>query len=137
MMSDMEKMEKIDMVRERAGLSYKEAKEALESCNWDLVEAIVNAEQDKRTGQGFFTVKVFTVKGKELIDKIKELIKQGNVSRITIKKEGQNIMSIPVNGGIALAVFFPYFVALGAVIMLMADYELHVERFAREEMEEL
>lgn len=131
-MSEMGKMEKIDMVRERTGLSYREAKEALESYNWDVVDAIVNLEQYKRTDR-----KIFNIKGKDVIDKIKELIKQGNVSRITVRKEEQKIVSIPVNGGIVLAVFFPYFVALGAVLMLMADYELFVEKYNEEGMEEI
>ena len=37
----MEQLEKVEKLRERADVSYEEAKEALEDCDWDLLDAMV------------------------------------------------------------------------------------------------
>ncbi len=127
----MEKLEKVDIVRERTGTTYEKAKEALENNEWDVVEAIIELEKQKKVES-----KIFNVKGKDVINKVKELIKQGNVAKIVVKKDGQKVVSIPVNGGIILAVFFPYFIALSAVVVLVAEYELVVEKFKEESLKE-
>ncbi len=126
----MEKLDKVELVRDRTGATYEKARDYLESHNWDVVEAIVAIEREKTTFDiEFNTMKV---KGQDLLKKIKDLIKQGNVAKIIVKKEGQKVVSIPVNGGIILALFFPYFVALSAVIVLMAEYELEVEKINKD-----
>ncbi len=122
----MEKLEKVELVRDRTGASYEQARDYLESNNWDVVEAIVAIEKEKTTFDSEFNT--MKVKGQDLLNKIKDLIKQGNVAKIIVKKDNQKVISIPVNGGIILALFFPYFVALSAVIVLMAEYELEVEK---------
>jgi hypothetical protein len=127
----MEKLEKVDIVRERTETTYEKAKMALENNEWDVVEAIIDLEKQKKVES-----KIFNVKGKDVINKVKELIKQGNVAKIVVKKEGQKVVSIPVNGGIILAVFFPYFVALSAVVVLVAEYELVVEKFKEDSLNE-
>ncbi len=122
----MEQLEKIDLVRERTGCSYEEAQKALIDNNWDVIEAIIALEKCKnRTEKD-----TVHVKGKELTDKIKYYIKQGNVTKIVVKKDGQKIVSIPVNGSLIVTIFFPYLVALSAIIVLAADYELEIERAA-------
>lgn len=44
----MEQLEKVDRLRERAGVSYEEAKQALEASGWDLLEAVVYLEKNGR-----------------------------------------------------------------------------------------
>lgn len=41
----MDQLEKVDKLRERANVSYEEAKEALEASNWDLLDAMVYLEK--------------------------------------------------------------------------------------------
>ena len=41
----MEKLEKVELVREKCNVSYEEAREALEACNYDVLDAIVMLEQ--------------------------------------------------------------------------------------------
>ncbi len=43
-------LEKIDMLMERANISYKEAKEALEQFDGDMVEALIYLEDAQKTG---------------------------------------------------------------------------------------
>ena len=129
----MEKLDKVELVRDRTGSSYEKARDCLEANNWDVVEAIIAIEKEKKTFETEFNT--MKVKGQDLLKKIKELIKQGNVAKIVVKKEGDKIISIPVNGGIVLALFFPYFVALSAVIVLVAEYELEVEKVSKSDVE--
>lgn len=42
----MEQLEKVEKLRERADVSYEEAKEALEACDWDLLDAMVWLEKE-------------------------------------------------------------------------------------------
>ncbi len=41
----MDNMEKVEKLRERANVTYEEAKAALEECNWDLLDAMVSLEK--------------------------------------------------------------------------------------------
>lgn len=127
----MDKLEKVDLVRDRTGASYEKAKEYLENNDWDVVEAIIAIEKEKSQVKNEF--ETMKIKGQDLLNKIKEIIKQGNVAKIIVKKDGKKVVSIPVNGGIILTLFFPYFVALSAVIVLMAEYELVVEKIKEED----
>lgn len=71
----------------------------------------------------------FFVNGENLLKKVKEIIAEGNVSKISISdKTGKEIMSFPVNIGILGAVFAPIFVAIGAVASLLAEYKITVEK---------
>ena len=45
----MENLEKVEKLRERANVSYEEAKEALEASNWDLLDAMVYLEKQGKT----------------------------------------------------------------------------------------
>ena len=45
----MEKLEKVELVREKCNVSYEEAREALEACNYDVLDAIVMLEQAHET----------------------------------------------------------------------------------------
>ena len=81
-------LESIDAVRERTGASYSEAKEALEKSEGSVVDAIVLLES--KSG----------VKTDEIIEKIKALVKEGNVNKIRVKRGDQVLLTVPVNVGI-------------------------------------
>ena len=51
----MEQLEKVEKLRERADVSYEEAKEALEACDWDLLDAMVYGSHPGSTGKIFST----------------------------------------------------------------------------------
>ena len=53
----MEQLEKVEKLRQRANVTYEEAKQALEACNWDLLDAMVYLEkQGKVKEPGSLTV---------------------------------------------------------------------------------
>lgn len=71
----------------------------------------------------------FKVKGEELLGKIKELFREGNIRRILIKnEEGQVYLEIPVTIGIIGAIFAPVLAAVGALAALAANFTIEVIR---------
>ncbi|MBN3033643.1 MAG: DUF4342 domain-containing protein [Candidatus Saganbacteria bacterium] len=71
----------------------------------------------------------FKVRGEELLKKTKELIKEGNIRKITIKdKEGKEILSFPLTLGVIGAVIAPVLAAVGAVAALVTECTISVER---------
>lgn len=73
----------------------------------------------------------FEAHGENLIQKVKELIAEGNVRKIIIhNEEGKEIMSIPLTIGVVGAVFAPVLAAVGALAALLGDCTITVEREA-------
>lgn len=71
----------------------------------------------------------YQVKGEQLLEKVRELIKEGNVRRISIKdKNGKTLVEFPMTIGVVGAVFAPVLVAVGAIAALMTECSITVER---------
>ena len=71
----------------------------------------------------------FTTTGENLLKKIKELIEEGNVRRITItEKSGKELMSFPLTIGVVGAVLAPVLAAVGALAALIGECTITVER---------
>lgn len=72
------------------------------------------------------------VKGSQLVDKIKEIIEEGNARRVSIRKDGRTLLEFPLTvgvGGATAAIFFtPVFAAIGALAALVSDVEIVIER---------
>lgn len=71
----------------------------------------------------------FKVYGHEILKKVKELVKEGNIRRITIKNEkGKVMMEIPVTFAVVGAFFAPVLAAVGALAALMSKATIEVEK---------
>ncbi|MDR3010376.1 MAG: DUF4342 domain-containing protein [Sphingobacterium sp.] len=71
----------------------------------------------------------FQINGENLLQKIKEIIAEGNVSKISISdKHGKEIMSFPVTIGAIGLILAPVFAAIGAVAALLTECTITVER---------
>lgn len=71
----------------------------------------------------------FTFNGEELLARIKDLIRQGNIRRIIIKnKEGQVLMEIPLTIGVVSVVLAPTLAAIGAIAALLSEATVVVEK---------
>ena len=71
----------------------------------------------------------FWVKGEELVEKVKELIHEGNVRRLIIKDEtGKVYLEIPVTVGVIGAIIAPMLAAVGAVAAMVANLKIEVIR---------
>ena len=71
----------------------------------------------------------YRVRGEELLKKIKELIAEGNVRKITIKsKGGEPIIVLPLTIGVVGTLIAPALAAVGAIAALVTDCTITVER---------
>jgi len=71
----------------------------------------------------------FVVKGEDLLKKVKDIIKEGNVRRITISdKKGKEVVSFPMTIGVVGALLAPVLAAVGTIAALLTECTLTVER---------
>lgn len=71
------------------------------------------------------------VRGEAMAVKVKELLHEGNVQRITIRdSSGHTVMEIPVTAGVVAAVLAPVLIAVAALAALASDWDIEVSRAA-------
>ena len=71
----------------------------------------------------------FKVRGEQLVQKIKELIQEGNVRKLTIKdKNGNVVVEFPLTLGVIGAVLAPILAAVGGIAALLTECTISVER---------
>ncbi len=104
-------LEKIELVKDRTGVSYKEAKEALEKADGSVVDAIIAIEDTVDISKGGKTSEFAS----ETMDKIKEMVRKGNISKIAVKKGEDTIVNIPVNVGVVGALVAPWGLIAAAI----------------------
>ncbi|PJE65424.1 hypothetical protein COU91_01745 [Candidatus Saccharibacteria bacterium CG10_big_fil_rev_8_21_14_0_10_47_8] len=75
------------------------------------------------------TQEEFKVNGEDLLKKVKQLIAEGNVRRLTIKdKKGKTIVEMPLTVGVVGAVLAAPLAAIGAIAALVTECTIAVER---------
>lgn len=71
----------------------------------------------------------FKVSGAKLVERLKAVIKEGNVRRIVLRNpQGRVLLDLPLNAGIAGAALLPFWAAVASVAVLATDYTVLVER---------
>lgn len=79
--------------------------------------------------EGKVRTEEFRVSGEEVLAKIKELIREGNVRRVAIKnEEGKTLIDIPLMLGVVGAVLAPQAAAIGAIAALVTDCTIVIEK---------
>ena len=66
--------------------------------------------------------------GNAMLDKLRELLHEGNVRRVRVRHNGRTIAEFPLTAGVVGAVFAPGLAAIGAIIAIMKDCTIEVER---------
>ncbi len=120
-------LKKIDMLRERANLSYEEAEEILENSNGDIIEALVFCEREKEKKKRKFSNEKIDID--EFIEYIRSLIKSGNVTRIIIRNENNILVNIPINAGIIVGfalLLQPILILIGAATAVVVNLEIDI-----------
>lgn len=72
------------------------------------------------------------VEGGQLLDKVAQLIREGNVRRIVIRQGDRTIAEFPLTVGVVGAMFAPVLAAVGALAALIGDCTIEVERVERQ-----
>lgn len=130
----MEKLERIEKLRERAKVTYDEAREAYEACDGDLLDALIYLEKQGKVkppqGEGYYrseqdyqqsdyrfeqeeTKQEDDHNGfKETLDKIwrsfSALLKKGNSTSFEVLKNKEHMASFPVTVLVLLLIFAPW-----------------------------
>lgn len=123
-------LEKIDLIRERTGLNYAEARELLEEARGDVVEALVILDDEDEGLE--MDVNMDTGEMKEMVSDnvfspVKQAFNKGNRTRIRVRNHDGTLLEIPATLGIAGALLAPRVTAMSAVALLMAQYTLEVD----------
>lgn len=118
MFGDHSDLEKVDLIRQRMEVSYREAKEALDDAGGDVLSALVFLEERKRQEESAPPAETGRVWGQ-----LKALVHKGNTTRIRLKKGDRTLLEFPVTVGalgVAGAVAFPALAVVGAAGMAAA-----------------
>ncbi len=125
----MNEIEKIDLIRSRMEVGYREAREALEAVGGDVVQALINLEERKNT----FPEKV-QHRGHELVGQLKGILHKGRDTRIKVKQGDRTVFDFPASLG-ALGLLgvlassqLAVVGALGTIAAMSKNYHLEVER---------
>ena len=74
------------------------------------------------------TSEKFTVSGGQMVDKVKQLIREGNIRRIRVLQDNKVVMEIPLTAGAIAIAAAPLLAALGAFAALATDWTIEVEK---------
>lgn len=128
---------------EATNCSTDEAIGALEQSGGDYVKAIkilvtndsanessnestnTNSTDNSNSEQG---KEEYVVKGKEIFETIKKLIKEGNITKISIKKDGETILNIPVNAAAVGIILLPFASIIAGIAAIAIDCTIEVQR---------
>lgn len=132
----MENYEKVEKLRERANVSYEEAKEALENNNWDILDAMIALEKSGKTAgpektsystqgmpkyEGVIDDDAGAESAHDFGDSIRRfgrwcvrMIKKGCINYFYITKDGKEVLAIPV-----LALILAFIIAFWLVLILL------------------
>ena len=141
----MDMFEKVDKLRERANVSYEEAKDALERSNGDILDAMILLEREGKTrpegSQSFSTncnpepqfaqngayderqARRDRVRenGRSFGEKVKELFRKSTVNYLVIERNGERIIKLPVLAMILIILFAWYAAIIAIVVSLFCE----------------
>ena len=110
-------LEQIDLLMERANVSYTEAKEALEQANGDIVEALLYLEKNNKVN--IKTTKSTPNKSAEYKEKAKSFWNQLQATSVIMKKNERTFLNVPAGIaiiGIVVCMPFSFLVLLIAIL---------------------
>jgi len=115
----------IDSVVARTNATFQQAKEALEKTNGNVVDAIIYIESAQKSSWQ----EELTDKGNEIIKKVKEILKKGNVTRITVKKDDEVILNLPITAAAVGAIISAplALIGLGGALLSKCTVEIQKE----------
>lgn len=108
-------LDHIDELKRRANVSYGDAKEALEHCNGDLLEALIYLEKENR---------IKPEKEHNCPSKMKSLFHKANNTRFVIKKKDRTVLDLSVTVSVILTVFASYIVIPVLLLALVTGHRM-------------
>ena len=136
----MEKMEKVEALRNKAGVTYEEAKAALEANNWDVLDAMIALEKEGKVKQTssskaeVLTGDVVTENGqksssepkrRKFMNWVKDILRKANRNSFEISKDGKIILTVPVLVFVIVLLFAFHIVIPLMIIGLFFSIKYH------------
>ena len=140
----MDHLEMVEKLREKANVSYEEANEALEACDWDLLDALLMLESEGRLheiedaaystrneqAEGKPETKARKPKDKGLFTSLMQgaakLIKKGNAVSVEIKKNGEVRLALPLTAVVIALIFMFWWMLIAAAISMVFGYRYSI-----------
>ena len=116
-------LQKIDEILRRTNTDYSTAKQALETANGDVLEAIIfieNMNKNKTNGS------TGTNKGEQIMSQLKDMLSKGNATKLTIKKNNEVIVNVPITAGLIGAFIAPFLSAAGITAALLTQCSVEI-----------
>lgn len=123
-------LEQIDSLRQRANVSYEDAKEALEMFEGDIVEALVYLEKEKKV-----KAKKKSESRAQFVDSLKRIIKKGNNTRFVIKNSKGTVLNIPITLAIIVSILATAFVIIVLLAALLTKHRISIKKNNGESLE--
>ena len=68
------------------------------------------------------------LQGEQVVDEVRRLIHEGNVRRVVVKQKGEVVAEFPLTVGVVASVAAPVLAAIGALVALLTDCSIDLER---------
>ena len=115
-------LQKIDEILKRTNTDYSTAKVALDAANGDVLEAIIIIESQQKGN----TSSSGSVRGEQIMTQLKDILAKGNATKLTIKKNNEVIINIPITAGLIGAFIAPFLSAAGITVALLAKCSVEI-----------
>ena len=70
----------------------------------------------------------FKAEGENAAEKVRQLVHEGNVRRVVVKQDRRTVAEFPLTAGVVGVVIAPVLAAIGAIVAMMKDCTIEVER---------
>jgi len=70
----------------------------------------------------------FKAEGENAAEKVRQLVHEGNVRRVVVKQDRRTVAEFPLTAGVVGVVIAPVLAAIGALVAMMKDCTIEVER---------
>ena len=101
----------------------------------EVLFALAGSENTNKRRLEMITKEKITVSGSQLVEKVKQLIHEGNIRKVRLLHEGRTIIEIPLSIGAPAAAIgilaAPVLAALGAFAALVTECTIEVEKIEK------
>ena len=144
----MDNLEKVEKLKEKANVTYEEAKQALENSNWDILDAMIYLEKNgkvKEDKKADYTTKTEKCIG-EVVDDEKEdrksnfkdsmhrffrwcghILDMGNSNSFCVEKDGKEVFKLPITVLVLLLIFAFWIVVPLLIVGLFLNMRYHFQ----------
>jgi hypothetical protein len=74
----------------------------------------------------------FKSESEGVVERLQALIREGNVRRVVVQHQGRTVAEFPLTAGVVGALLAPVAAAIGAIVALLKDCTIQVERVEAE-----